>query len=95
MRSNEVRATGDLVGAAAGGTATFIQEAHAGIAARPFGLLGPLAAPVRFVHDRVSSAAYRAVSTALAAGPRALVRLTPGNGIPAAAINSGFHEPSS
>lgn len=84
MRDDEVRATGELAGSAVGGTALFIREAHAGIAARPFGLLGPLAAPVRVVHDRVSSAAYRAVALALAAGPRALVKLTPGNGIPAA-----------
>lgn len=83
MRSIEVRATGELAGSAAGGTATFIQEAHAAIARRPFDLLGPLAAPVRVVHDRVSSAAYRAVAAALAAGPKALVRFTPGNGIPA------------
>jgi pimeloyl-ACP methyl ester carboxylesterase len=32
----------------------------------------------------VSGAAYRVVATALAAGPRALARLTPGNGIPLA-----------
>src|SRR3954452_9999319 len=84
MRAEEVQATGELAGSAVGGTALFIREAHAGIAARPFGLLGPLAAPVRIVHDRVSSAAYRAVASALAAGPRALVKLTPGNGVPAA-----------
>jgi pimeloyl-ACP methyl ester carboxylesterase len=83
MRSSEVRATGELAGSAVGGTALFIREAHAGIASRPFGLLGPLAMPVRVIHDRVSSAAYRGVATALAAGPRALVRFTPGNGIPA------------
>jgi pimeloyl-ACP methyl ester carboxylesterase len=84
VRSNELQATGELAGSAVGGTATFIQEAHAGIAARPFGLLGPLAAPVRVIHDRIASAAYRGVASALAAGPRALVKLTPGNGIPAA-----------
>jgi pimeloyl-ACP methyl ester carboxylesterase len=84
VQTNELQATGDLLGSAVGGTASFIQQAHRGIAARPFGLLGPLAAPVRVVHDRVSSAAYRAVAAALAAGPRALVKLTPGNGIPAA-----------
>jgi pimeloyl-ACP methyl ester carboxylesterase len=84
MRTEELQATGDLAGSAVGGTALFIREAHAGIASRPFGLLGPLAAPVRVVHDRVSGAAYRAVASALAAGPRALVKLTPGNGIPAA-----------
>jgi pimeloyl-ACP methyl ester carboxylesterase len=84
MRTSELQAAGDLVGSAVGGTASFIQDAHAGVASRPFGLLGPLAAPVRVVHDRVSGAAYRAVAAALAAGPRALVKLTPGNGIPAA-----------
>jgi hypothetical protein len=84
MRQTEVRATGELVGAAAGGTASLIQEAHAGVASRPFQALGMLGAPVRIVHDRVSSAAYRVVATALAAGPRALARLTPGNGIPLA-----------
>jgi pimeloyl-ACP methyl ester carboxylesterase len=84
VRTNELQATGELAGSAVGGTALFIREAHAGIAARPFGLLGPLAAPVRVIHDRVSSAAYRGVAAALAAGPRALVKLTPGNGIPAA-----------
>ncbi|MEA2412268.1 MAG: hypothetical protein QOC77_2829 [Thermoleophilaceae bacterium] len=84
MRSTEVRAAGELAGSAVGGTALFIREAHSGIASRPFDLLGPLAAPVRVVHDRVSNAAYRAVAAALAAGPKALVKLTPGNGIPAA-----------
>src|SRR3954452_3359046 len=84
MLPSEVRATGELAGAAVGGGAKFIKEAHLGIASRPFGALGMLGAPVRMVHDRVSSAAYDLVYKALAAGPRALVRLTPGNGIPAA-----------
>ena len=82
MQTREVRATGELIGTAVGGTAGFIQEAHTGIASRPFGALGVLGAPVRVVHDRLAGAAYRAVASALAAGPRALARLTPGNGIP-------------
>jgi pimeloyl-ACP methyl ester carboxylesterase len=84
MLLNEVEAAGDLAGSAVGGTAKFIQEAHAGIARRPFSALGVMAAPVRVVHDRVSSAAYGLVARALAAGPRALARATPGNGVPAA-----------
>ncbi|MEA2422892.1 MAG: hypothetical protein QOF55_1991 [Thermoleophilaceae bacterium] len=84
MRSSEVRATGQLAGGAAGGMAVFIQDAHATVASRPFGLLGPLAAPVRIVHDRISATTYRAVARALAAGPIAIARLTPGNGIPLA-----------
>jgi pimeloyl-ACP methyl ester carboxylesterase len=84
MLPTEVRATGELGGVAVGGAAKFIKEAHLGIASRPFGVLGVFGAPVRFVHDRVSGTAYDLVYKALAAGPRALARVTPGNGIPAA-----------
>jgi pimeloyl-ACP methyl ester carboxylesterase len=84
MLPSEVRASGELAGTAVGGAAKFIKDAHLGIASRPFGVLGILGAPVRVVHDRVSSAAYDLVYKGLAAGPRALARLTPGNGIPAA-----------
>src|SRR3954462_6464997 len=84
MLPSEVQATGDLAGTAVGGGARFIKEAHLAIASRPFGALGMLGAPVRVVHDRVSGAAYDLVYKALAAGPRALARLTPGNGIRAA-----------
>src|SRR5437763_6717116 len=84
MLPSEVRAGGDLAGVALGGAAKFIKEAHLGIASRPFGALGILGAPVRAVHDRVSASAYDLVYRALAAGPRALARVTPGNGIPAA-----------
>src|SRR4051812_38159251 len=84
MLPSEVRATGELAGTAVGGMAGFIKDAHLGIASRPFAALGILGAPVRVVHDRVSGVAYDLVYKALAAGPRALVRLTPGNGIPAA-----------
>ena len=84
MLPTEVRATGDLAGTAVGGAAKFIKEAHLAIARRPFGALGMIGAPIRVVHDRVSETAYDLVYKALAAGPRALARLTPGNGIPAA-----------
>jgi pimeloyl-ACP methyl ester carboxylesterase len=84
-----VRATGELAGAAVGGGARFIKEAHLGVASRPFGVLGILGTPVRLVHDRVSAAAYDLVDKGLAAGPRALARLTPGNGLPAASSLRG------
>src|SRR3954462_5586462 len=84
MLRGGVGPTGDWAGAGVGGGAKFIKEAHLGIAGRPFAALGMLGRPVRVVHDRVSAAAYDLVYKALAAGPRALVRFTPGNGIPAA-----------
>ena len=82
MLRSEAQAGGELVGTAVGGVAGFIGQTHHAVARRPFSLLGPLAAPVRIAHDGISSAAYRLVATALAAGPRALVKLTPGDGIP-------------
>src|SRR3954470_4291668 len=84
MLPSEGRAAGELAGTPVGGMARFIRDAHLGIASRPFAALGILGAPVRVVHDRVSGAAYDLVARALATGPRALVRLTPGNGVPAA-----------
>ncbi len=86
MRSSEVRAAGALVADAAEGSGRFIGDVHEAIAGRPFGSLGLLGAPVRAVHDRVSHLAYRAVSGALAAPPRAaasaLSGLVPGDGPP-------------
>jgi len=60
MRRDEVRALGDLAGDAAAGIADQARDLHTGIAQRVFGALGPSAAPVRVVHDRVSGGAYAA-----------------------------------
>jgi hypothetical protein len=62
MRRDELRALGELAGAAAAGIAGQARELHESIAARVFGALGPSAAPVREVHDRVSAGAYAAAS---------------------------------
>jgi pimeloyl-ACP methyl ester carboxylesterase len=62
---------------------------HAAVAGRPFGLLGIAAAPVRYVHDRVSSAVYGSVRRSIGAAPRALSALVPGNELPAAATLRG------
>jgi len=62
MRTDELRALGDLAGDAAAGIATQAREVHESVAARVFGALGPTAAPVRAVHDRVASGAYAAAS---------------------------------
>ena len=58
MRREELRALGDLAGDAAAGIAAQAREVHESIAARVFGALGPPAAPVRAVHDRVAAGAY-------------------------------------
>jgi len=71
MRRDEIRALGELAGDAAAGIATQAREVHAGIAARVFESLGPSAAPVGVVHDRISAGAYaaaRALTGALVRG---------------------------
>jgi hypothetical protein len=62
MRREELRALGGLAGEAAAGIATQAQDVHAGIATRVFGAVGPMAAPVRAIHDRVSAGAYAGAS---------------------------------
>jgi PGAP1-like protein len=84
VRGTEIRALGDLAGAAVAGVAGLIQETHQGIAGRPFKALGVAALPVSAIHDAVAGAAYRAVGAALGAPPRAaaaaVARLAPPDG---------------
>jgi pimeloyl-ACP methyl ester carboxylesterase len=70
VRSEEIVATGELAGDAAGGLASRIHDLHEGVAGRVFGSLGPSADPVRVIHDGISKRVYAAVS----AGTNALVR---------------------
>jgi pimeloyl-ACP methyl ester carboxylesterase len=71
VRSEEIVATGELAGDAAGGlTSRVIHDLHEGIANRVFGSLGPIADPVRVVHDGIAGGVYAAVGL----GTSALVR---------------------
>jgi pimeloyl-ACP methyl ester carboxylesterase len=70
VRKSDIRAVGDLGGEALAAGGALIKEMHTGIASRPFGVLGPAAAPVRVVHDRVSRAVYAGVGTSLRGAAR-------------------------
>jgi hypothetical protein len=59
----EIRAAGELLGAALGGTSTFVGELHAAIAGRPFRGVGIAAAPVRGAAGR----RYRLITLSLPA----------------------------
>lgn len=62
MPDHELRAAGELAAEFADrALISPIEAVHAGIAERVFGFTGPGAAPVRAVHDTVSSGVYRAV----------------------------------
>ena len=70
MRADEVRGTARLAGLVMGGGARRIAEVHEGIAGRVFGALGPVAAPVRLVHDAISGLTHAVVETSLSTGAR-------------------------
>src|SRR5438270_11024172 len=58
VRRSEITALGDLAGEALSAGSGFIGEMHHGIASRPFGILGPAAAPVRWIHNGVTGKVY-------------------------------------
>ena len=70
MQSAEIRAVGDLAGAAAAGTGNLVRDVHAAIARRAFAAAGPGAAPARVLHDHISAAVYGSVRVALGTLPR-------------------------
>jgi hypothetical protein len=70
VQSAEIRAVGDLAGAAAAGTGNLVRDVHAAIARRAFTAAGPGAVPARILHDRISAAVYGSVRIALGALPR-------------------------
>lgn len=63
-------AGGTLTGRALGAFGTAIKDTHLAIAGRVFQNLGPTAAPIRAMHDAISTLAYGGVSSALRHAPR-------------------------
>ena len=58
MRADELRDAGALAGTALAEIAELAQGVHRAVAGRLFGLAGPVAEPVRLVHDGISAVAY-------------------------------------
>jgi hypothetical protein len=65
MDAAEMRAIGELGGQAIAKPVGTARDVHAAFARRIFGVLGPLGAPVRWMHDGISRAAYASVDAAL------------------------------
>jgi hypothetical protein len=74
MRSQEVRALGELASEALGGATARIEEMHEGIAERVFDSVGEIAAPVRLIHDGITHRVYAGLGGALASAVRAGAR---------------------
>lgn len=71
MRSDEARDLGRLAAVALSGGTQRIAEVHAGIAGRVFATVGPVATPVRAVHDGVTRVVYTTVRAGLHGAARA------------------------
>src|SRR4051794_29101017 len=81
MRSSEIESLGALGGSGMAAFGTVARGVHRAVAGRTFGALGVLGAPVRVMHDGISTVAYGAVAGGLRAVPyaggRVLARVTP------------------
>jgi pimeloyl-ACP methyl ester carboxylesterase len=75
VRSADIEAIGEVAGEALAAGGSFVKTMHEGIAGRPFGILGPAAAPVRVVHDGVSRSVYGGVGGALRGASRNAARV--------------------
>src|SRR3954463_9225101 len=72
VRADEATAVSRLAGIVVSGGTTRIHELHGGIAGRAFSGVGPVARPVRAIHDGIASFTYRAVGAALSVGASAV-----------------------
>jgi hypothetical protein len=70
QRRRRLRAMGAAAGDAAAAATGWVREMHLGIASRGFTSVGPVAAPVRVVHDTLAGTTYRVVGGALRVGAR-------------------------
>jgi pimeloyl-ACP methyl ester carboxylesterase len=81
MRRTEVRSFSEIAAASLAQPSATARDVHSAVAARVFGLLGPVGAPARQLHDRISAVSYRMTGVALRgpvrAGGRFLARTSP------------------
>jgi pimeloyl-ACP methyl ester carboxylesterase len=83
MQRDEIRATGRVAANFVGGFGLLARDVHLAVADRVFGALGPIAAPIRFLHDGATKGVHVAVRGGVRALPRgaseALALRTPGD----------------
>jgi pimeloyl-ACP methyl ester carboxylesterase len=75
VREGEIRSLSEIAAASVAQPGVTARDVHAAVAGRIFGLLGPLGAPVRVVHDGISRASYAGISAALRAPVAAAGRM--------------------
>ncbi len=86
MKSEEIRASGQLATRTLADTVSHVEQVHRAFASRAFTITAPVSLPARVVHDVIATAVYTLIrGTGLAAGMVAseLVGATAGSVIPA------------
>jgi pimeloyl-ACP methyl ester carboxylesterase len=70
MQRDEIRATGTVAANFVGGFGLLARDVHLAVADRVFGALGPVGAPIRFLHDGATKGVHAAVRGGVRALPR-------------------------
>ena len=69
MRSEEIRASGQLATRTLADTVSHVEQVHRAVAGRTFALTAPVSLPARVIHDVIASSVYTLIrETGLAAG---------------------------
>ena len=71
MQQAEIQSLGEIAAASVAHPGVVARDVHGAVASRVFGMLGPLGAAVRVIHDGISRTSYRAIGGALGAPLRA------------------------
>src|SRR5262249_16019942 len=71
MLRTEIRSFSEIAAASLAQPSATARDVHSAVAARVFGLLGPLGAPAPLLHDGISAASYRMAGAALRGPVRA------------------------
>src|SRR5215212_12048716 len=75
MRKGEIRSLSEIAAGSLAQPGVTAREVHTAVSDRVFRMLGPLAAPIRVLHDGISAASYRGVTAAIRAPVNAAGRL--------------------
>jgi pimeloyl-ACP methyl ester carboxylesterase len=67
MRKGEIRSLSEIAAGSLAQPGVTAREVHTAVSDRVFGMLGPLGAPIRVLHDGISAASYRGVTAAIRA----------------------------
>jgi pimeloyl-ACP methyl ester carboxylesterase len=78
MRKGEIRSLSEIAAGSIAQPGQTAREVHTAVSGRVFGMLGPLGAPVRLLHDGISDASYRGIAAAIRAPVSAGGRLIAG-----------------